>query len=403
MAFRRTINSRKSKNYYVDFWVGDRYTKEAIHINRSTHCDNYEEALVEEKNMRAEAEEQYLIRQGVLSESMFDFTLSQALEWMWDFHWQHNANGQKPYAQITKCIEILNDPPMSAFSGEQGTVTIQRLRTALVGKLNGAGRMRNGVTVDRYLAALRTLLNVVKEHKPMRSLDVPKFPMFNIKNRRERILSFAEEIALFKLMDTGHPEFAQLFKVLLDTGMRLSEALYMNYQKNIMIDTACVSLFSTDVSCKTKTPRTVPLTKRATNILRRRRHTHPTRPFPWTPSRAGQVFRLYRIKMGYGHDKEFVPHMLRHSCTTRMLGAGVPLTVVQAYLGHSNIHMTTWYNHFVVEDLRMGAEVLDQQHEKNYGKDEPIFKKEPNSATEFSIVALLNSQQGISTDTPFQV
>lgn len=53
-------------------------------------------------------------------------------------------------------------------------------------------------------------------------------------------------------------------------------------------------------------------------------------------------------------------HEMRHTCATTMIGAGVPLVVVQHYLGHSGYQVTAdIYGHIGVDDMRRAAGVFD--------------------------------------------
>lgn len=61
---------------------------------------------------------------------------------------------------------------------------------------------------------------------------------------------------------------------------------------------------------------------------------------------------IKRIAKRAGVDKWVHPHMLRHSCATHMLDAGVNLRVIQTFLGHSSIQTTEIYTHVSLENLR---------------------------------------------------
>jgi len=63
--------------------------------------------------------------------------------------------------------------------------------------------------------------------------------------------------------------------------------------------------------------------------------------------------------MGYGTDKEFVLHALRHSCASRLVNAGIDLYVVKEWLGHSSIQITERYAHLNPTKLAQAAEALE--------------------------------------------
>lgn len=341
MAFKKHIRGRLSKHYYMDFTV------KGIHINRSTKTADYTEACKIESDLKAglQAEQSQLDKHKPQA-----WKLSEALEWVWKEKWVNNRTSDRPYTQISTIIDLVGDQTLNMFSGEMGFHTIRKIKVLL-------SEDRGPVTVDRYLAALKTLLNVIRHELPMFDLQIPKIRMNNQETRRERILDEREERQLFRVMDHTHPEYTDLFRVLLDTGLRLSEALSLDYRKNIFLDKRQITVFSANT--KSGKPRSIPMTKRVEDILSRRQKTSFPKPYPFTPTRADQVFRQVRIKLGFLADKDFTPHMLRHTCTTRLLRKGLPLLVVQAWLGHSDSKMTAHYSHFCVEDMRAGAEMLD--------------------------------------------
>jgi integrase len=373
MPFRKKIRGKLSRFYYVDFWVGGEPF--GIHVNKSTRTENYDEACLVEMRWRAEAggsfkkefSEHTDLNQFTLGEAkneisehndLNQLTLGEALEWVRREKWHHNRTAARSYMHIRKCIELIGNVPLIELSGNKGLQTIRKVRFMLLGSHNKQGRIMGKVTVDRYMAALRTLLRTIRDEYPMTELAVPKIPMYNETNRRERILSETEEVELFMMMEDGHPEFAALFKFLLDTGLRLSEALQLDYRKHIFLDKRQITVYASNT--KTKRPRSVPLTIRAYEILNSRHAISFPRPFPWNPTECDRIFRSYRIKMGFGADKDFVPHMLRHTCTTRLLKCGIPLALVQSWIGHCTAQMTQWYSHFVVEDMREAASTLDK-------------------------------------------
>jgi integrase len=55
--------------------------------------------------------------------------------------------------------------------------------------------------------------------------------------------------------------------------------------------------------------------------------------------------------MGLLDDPQFVPHILRHTCASRLMQAGVPMPEVQKWLGHSSISETMRYSHLAPDSI----------------------------------------------------
>jgi integrase/recombinase XerD len=67
--------------------------------------------------------------------------------------------------------------------------------------------------------------------------------------------------------------------------------------------------------------------------------------FPLSISAAQRLY--YRVKKAQGIDKKGGIHGLRHAFATHQLEAGLPIHLLQRWLGHSDIHTTMRYIHWV--------------------------------------------------------
>ena len=80
-----------------------------------------------------------------------------------------------------------------------------------------------------------------------------------------------------------------------------------------------------------------------------------TRGRPWSPAAARAELR--RVAATAGVRRRFAPHQLRHAHAVEMAHEGVPLTVIQRQLGHSNLGITSIYLHGIDN-----AEIIDAVH-----------------------------------------
>lgn len=176
---------------------------------------------------------------------------------------------------------------------------------------------------------------------------------------RTRFLSDQEEAQCIEwFTNTAREVYRELFVFYLDTGFRKTEAFKLKWE-DIDLKSGRVTVWIN----KTNQPRTVKMTKRVKVILAdlyiSKRLSQP-RVFDHISERKFyRVFDEMRDYIGCGDEKQFVIHMLRHTCATRLVGAGVDLRSVMQWMGHANIEMTQRYSHFIPSKLDSAANALD--------------------------------------------
>jgi integrase len=146
---------------------------------------------------------------------------------------------------------------------------------------------------------------------------------------RTRTLSRKEEKRIFEAVGGGgFPVYGLLAKFLLETGLRMREALELNWG-NIQEDRIVIK------KTKTAKPRVVPLTAAAQAALRPLGGIDdgPFRHIAY--DRFIRAWRQAKKELGLEGDSELVPHALRHTCASRLLQSGVDLATVAAWLGDS--------------------------------------------------------------------
>jgi integrase/recombinase XerD len=70
----------------------------------------------------------------------------------------------------------------------------------------------------------------------------------------------------------------------------------------------------------------------------------------------GKYVRLAAEKVPALRKRKVTPHVMRHSCAVALLQAGVDVTVIRDYLGHSSVATTSRY---ITTNLQMKRDVLD--------------------------------------------
>jgi integrase len=243
---------------------------------------------------------------------------------------------------------------------------------------SGVPLPRSNDTVRLDLALLGHLFTVaIKEW----GIGLVANPVMNIRRPaptpgRNRRLTPEEESRLLRAV-AGHanPRLSWIVQIALETGMRSSEIVGLR-RPQVDLDRRIIRLLET----KNTMPRTVPLTKKAAEILRQALD-HPTRRdtdlvFSGEPGKDGKR-RPYefnavwlKIKRGQGlADVRF--HDLRHEAVSRFVESGLSDQEVSAISGHKSMQMLKRYTHLRAEDL-VGR--LDSLSERKAARTEELAK-----------------------------
>lgn len=209
----------------------------------------------------------------------------------------------------------------------------------------------SGSTVNRKISHLNTMLTTAAERG---WVVAPKLPRRKEGEHRIRWLTDNEEASLLNVCThLGLDELRDLVVVAIDTGFRRGELLGLTANDYV---NGLVHLHAG--ATKSDKARAVPATKRVHEILSRRGNQRKV--FNITVPALRHQWRLVKRAMQLEDDPQFVVHMLRHTCASRLVQRGVPLAVVQKWMGHSNIATTLRYAHLAPESLLVGKEALEQ-------------------------------------------
>lgn len=162
-------------------------------------------------------------------------------------------------------------------------------------------------------------------------------------------------------------EYVRFFRFLAETGLRPSEALHLPWRevkwKDQMIHIRPSKVDGYDT--KTGKARYVPLTEVATALLEEVRGKSQLGPFFDLTHRRANDHWLHARRAAGINDPECVPYSTRHTTATRLLEETDDIKMVQAWLGHSNIGLTSKvYAKARTGYLKKGAARLNDRRKK---------------------------------------
>ncbi|KAB2912703.1 MAG: site-specific integrase [Hyphomicrobiaceae bacterium] len=143
----------------------------------------------------------------------------------------------------------------------------------------------------------------------------------------------------------ARPEVRTLCMVLAHTGCRISEALALTLSA---VDFSEGFLAIRCLKKRSRTPiiREVPLPP---DLLKALRAVHASdasasdRLWPWSRSRAWQIVKSVMGEAGTSIGPHATPKGLRHGFGLHAVRCGVPVNLVQRWLGHASINTTAIY------------------------------------------------------------
>ena len=220
-------------------------------------------------------------------------------------------------------------------------------------------------TINRYMSSISKMLRYANQRHSIYHLD--RMPHIQWQdesgNGRERYLEPMEEKEIIRLLtDWNMVDYLEFYLFLIDTGIRLGEALSI---KKLMVHNNNGNYVVNLPASVTKNgePRGIPLTERAKSIVLKllikaeRNDLVFSHLKYWT---CENTWRRLRKAMNLEDDKEFVIHCLRHTCATRLAQSGkVELHMIGQMLGHKSWKMIKRYSHLIPNNLMGAVNVLN--------------------------------------------
>lgn len=273
--------------------------------------------------------------------------LSEALRALLATQWSDRKD-KAGLARIgSSIVDMLDDCRLSEVD--------QRCIDRLIESLSKRGN--SGPTLNRKLSVLNQFIKWGRKRGYIEgALDIPRF---RESEHRIRWITPEEEARMLKLVDHwGWTDLRDFIVVGVDTGMRRGEIFKLT-PESYHAQTNLINVWFT----KGGRPRSIPATARVREVLERRSlgRDRLDKLFLLHPTTLHNHWQILRDAMGLTDDEQFVIHALRHTCASRLVQRGVPLAVVQKWLGHANIQTTMRYAHLAAANLTDALAVLEAE------------------------------------------
>ena len=221
----------------------------------------------------------------------------------------------------------------------------------------------SNTTINRDIEVLRKMFNIAIQNGWLTKNPCTGITKLRQENKLERYLTPDDEIRLIEACVGRFEYMKHIIQFALNTGMRKEEILSLTW-KCVNFDNNKITLLDT----KNGKKRFIPINSVVRSILKdahKKKICDYVFVNPITQTRYSDLKRSFVAVCKSANVENFRFHDLRHTSATRMVGAGVPITMVKDILGHSDIHTTMRYAHAITEQSLEAIETLSNYAERN--------------------------------------
>lgn len=267
--------------------------------------------------------------------------------------------GLRNYKDLRRRLKVLRQHFGKRRLREMTYGEIERFKREYLSLPTSRGKDRSLADAHRVLTLLRAMLKVAeREDWITRSPFGRGKPLISMSDEtpRERVLSRDEEKRLLAQCTGRRAALRSLLICALDTGMRRGELIALKWQQvDLLGRRICIEAFNT----KTMKARIVPMTARLAVEIEKLAIASNAETDALVFNSRGWIHNQLKRACKAAGIEDFRLHDCRHTCATRLVQGGLPLTEVARILGHTTLAMTYRYTNADNTTLARAAVILD--------------------------------------------
>ncbi len=227
--------------------------------------------------------------------------------------------------------------------------------------LEDSRRHRSPQTFNHYLGLITTMLNRAVMWKKLAKNPITGFK--KMKARSSWQVRYFDDLEIVRILNVADEHMERFIKVLLHTGLRRSELVYLGWDDVKLEDELIHIQAKPECGFHTKSdkPRSIPINSELRGILNglpvRGRFVFDNgkdKPL-FCADYYSEQFRKILKKAGI---KDGSLHTLRHTFVSRLVMAGADLTTVKELAGHADLKTTMRYAHLSPDHKAKTVELL---------------------------------------------
>ena len=310
---------------------------------------------------KREVTEAFTLGKEIMPTQQKVFTLQEASNYTYDKKWSGNKNPD---------TALVNVGLLTRFFGPKIKINeIDGLKiNAFVSNRTNRDKVADG-TVNRQLTALSTMLKTCWEdgyYDPDGKVP-PKMPFRKEFQARERYITQEEEALFINYCERkGYDVMKDIFILALRTALRREEMLSL-LVRDVFDDGKVAHVTASAVVTKNSKSRNITVRGQARDILLRNMRGKDMNEHVLGDVTIGQMRHWWdtiRGMMGLGNDKQFVFHITRHTCLSRLSSSGMQPRAIQQWAGHQHLTTTQRYLHPSRLELEQGSNFMAEYDTK---------------------------------------
>lgn len=342
---------------------GDAYFVDVSHkgLRRTQTCATLQDAIVAQMELKTALMKGEVVEAGATAKAAGGgWTLEQARDAAILDRWKGLSSEDSMTIFANEALKFFGGThPLKDIDVEAGKAYIRYCRDTL----NNAP-----ATIAKKVSALRVMIENATDYRNSGVTSVPVIKAPKRKNGRIRFFTDEEVGRIVQTFNLwGKHDHADAVIASIELGVRPVE-LYSIDKMDVIASTkhsnGVVLIYGRDSDgTKNGEYRSIPLSNKAAEVIWRRAEALTEgnqRLFPFTNTWMRHAWDNMRAHLGFEDDKDFVFYTCRHTCCSRLVMKGVPLPVVQQWMGHKAITMTMRYAHLCPTTLFAAADALNE-------------------------------------------
>ena len=240
-----------------------------------------------------------------------------------------------------------------------GDLPVNKITTPVVNKMMDYLRdeLKNSkAVINTKRGYLKVVLDSMIDDGHIKEIRLPK--RHRVKKQKVEYLTVDMERELISWLNCmqRNREAKDIVECLIDLGCRVNELLGLE-KRFIDWDNNQINFNER----KNDKAVAVPMTNRVQSILRSyyRESKDCDALFSLDYTELNTIWQKARKDLGYEKKKFYTLHLCRHTCASRLVQRGVPLLLVNDWLGHEDIQTTMIYAHLAPKALHSVVGVLN--------------------------------------------